>query len=181
MPQSSLDGPDAPCSPDTCYALPQLRNTAEPTISKRSPHKPRAHRLPGLLGCRLAAGLTQADIAARAGISRETLLRLEHGRPATAESVARLAGALMVSIRALTGDPEFDHVVTVRFRTCTKCQALRRLTAFVPIKGCRGHYGRCRACRAAAAKQRYHSSEQVRIAEIERARRNRRRGSSAAA
>jgi DNA-binding XRE family transcriptional regulator len=181
VPQSSLDGPDAPCSPDTCYALPQLRNTAEPTISKRSPRKPRAHRLPGLLGCRLAAGLTQADLAARAGISHETLLRLEHGRPATAESVARLAGALMVSIRALTGDPEFDHVVTVRFRTCTKCQALKRLTAFVPIKGCRGHYGRCRACRAAAAKQRYHSSEQVRIAEIERARRNRRRGFSAAA
>ena len=103
VPQSSLDGPDAPCSPDTCYALPQLRNTAEPTISKRSPRKPRAHPLPGLVGCRLAAGLTQADLAARAGISRETLLRLEHGRPATEESVARLAGALMVSIRALTG------------------------------------------------------------------------------
>jgi len=151
VPQTSLDGPCAPCSPDTCYALPQLRNTAEPIISKRSPRKPRAHPLPGLVGCRLAAGLTQADLAVRAGISRETLLRLEHGRPATAESVARLAGALMVAIRVLTSDSEFDHRVTVRFRTCTKCHALKRLTAFVPIKGCRGHYGRCRACRAAAA------------------------------
>jgi transcriptional regulator with XRE-family HTH domain len=126
-------------------------------------------------------GLTQADLAARAGISRETLLRLERGRPATAESVARLAGALMVAIRVLTRDSEFDRLVTVRFRTCTECHALKRLAAFVPIKGCRGHYGRCRACRAAAAKQRYHSSEQVRIAEIERARRNRQRGTNAAA
>ena len=114
VPQSSLDGPDAPCSPDTCYALPQLRNTAEPTISKRSPRKPRAHPLPGLLGCRLAAGLTQADLAARAGISRETLLRLEHGRPATAESVARLAGALMVAIRVLTSDSGFIETATSR-------------------------------------------------------------------
>ena len=87
----------------------------------------------------------------------------------------------MVAIRVLTSDSEFDRLVTVRFRTCTECHALKRLTAFVPIKGCRGHYGRCRTCRAAAAMQRYHSSEQVRIAEIERARRNRRRGSSAAA
>ena len=148
----------------------------------RNPHRTSNGRIrcPGLLACRLAAGLTQADLAVRVGISRETLLRLE-GRPATAESVARLAGALMVAIRVLTSDSEFDRLVTVRFRTCTECHALKRLTAFVPIKGCRGHYGRCRTCRAAAAKQRYHSSEQVRIAEIERARRNRRRGSSAAA
>ena len=180
--QSSLDGPGAPCLPGAGDdALPQPPNAAEPKTSKRSPHKQRAHSLPDLFACRLAAGLTQADLAVRAGISRETLLRLEHGRPATAESVARLAGALMVAIRVLTSDSEFDRLVTVRFRTCTECHALKRLTAFVPIKGCRGHYGRCRACRAAAAKQRYHSSEQVRIAEIERARRNRRPRFSAAA
>ena len=87
----------------------------------------------------------------------------------------------MVAIKVLTMDPGFDRHVTVRFRTCTECQALKRLTAFLPIKGCGGFYGRCRECRAAAAKQRYHSSERVRLAEVERARRNRQRKSSAPA
>ena len=87
----------------------------------------------------------------------------------------------MVAIKVLTKDPGFDRHVTVRFRTCTECQALKRLTAFLQIKGCGGYYGRCRACRAAAAKRRYHSSEQVRLAEVGRARRNRQLRSSAAA
>ena len=39
----------------------------------------------------------------------------------------------MVAIRVLTGDSEFDRLVTMRFRTCTECHALKRLTAFVPI------------------------------------------------
>src|SRR5713101_6118095 len=110
------------------------------------------HSLPGLVGRRLGAGLTQAELAAGAGISRETLLRLEHGRPGTTESIARLAGALMVPIRVLTRDPQFDRHVTAWFRTCSTCHQLKRLTRFTPIKGCRGHYGRCRACRAEAAK-----------------------------
>jgi DNA-binding XRE family transcriptional regulator len=181
-PESNPAGPGPACLPRPCNdAILQPPDSAVSQTSSRSPRRQPAHSLPGLVGCRLAAALTQADLATRAGISRETLLRLEHGRPATAESVARLAGALMVAIRVLTRDSEFDRLVTVRFRTCTECHALKRLAAFVPIKGCRGHYGRCRACRAAAAKQRYHSSEQVRVAEIERARRNRQRGSSAAA
>ncbi len=134
--------------------------------SKRLPPRRPTHSLPGLVGRRLGAGLTQAELAARAGISRETLLRLEHGRPGTTESIARLAGALMVPIRVLTRDPKFDRHVTARFRTCSKCHQLKRLTRFTPIKGCRGYYGRCRGCRAEAAKQRYHSNEQARLADI---------------
>jgi hypothetical protein len=40
-----------------------------------------------------------------------------------------------VAITVLTKDPGFDRLVTVRFRTCTECHALKRLTAFLPIKG----------------------------------------------
>jgi len=149
--------------------------------SKRLPPRRPTHSLPGLVGRRLGAGLTKAELAARAGISRETLLRLEHGRPGTTESIARLAGALMVPIRVLIRDPTFDRHVTPRFRTCSTCHLLKRLTRFTPIKGCRGYYGRCRACRAEAAKQRYHSNERARLADIERARRNRRHKQNAAA
>ena len=88
---------------------------------------------------------------------------------------------MMVAIKVLTKDPGFDRLVTLRFRTCTECQALKRLTAFLQIKGCGGYDGRCRACRAAAAKERYHSSEHVRLADMARARRNRQRRSSATA
>ncbi len=71
--QSSLDGTGAPCLPGAGDdALPQPPNAAEPKTSKPSPHKQRAHSLPGLFACRLAAGLTQADLAVRAGISRES-------------------------------------------------------------------------------------------------------------
>src|SRR5947207_3358767 len=87
------------------------------------------------------------------GVWIATFLRLELGRPGITESIARLAGALMVPIRVLTRDPQFDRHVTARFRTCSTCHQLKRLTRFTPIKGCRGHYGRCRACRAEAAKQ----------------------------
>jgi len=151
------------------------------TTAKRLPPRRATHALPGLVGRRLGAGLAQAELAARAGISRETLLRLEHGHRGTTESIARLAGASMVPIRVLTGDPEFDRHVAARFRTCSTCHQLKRLTSFTPIKGCRGYYGRCRACRAEAAKQRYHSNEQARLADIERTRRNRRRKQNAAA
>jgi DNA-binding XRE family transcriptional regulator len=54
--------------------------------------------LPGLLACRLAAHLTQPEPAARAGIARETLGRLERlRRRAQRETVQALAHALGVS------------------------------------------------------------------------------------
>lgn len=50
--------------------------------------------LPGLEASRIAAGLTQPELAARAGVARETLSRLEHGRPARPDAIGRLAVAL---------------------------------------------------------------------------------------
>jgi DNA-binding XRE family transcriptional regulator len=59
--------------------------------------------LPGLLAYRLAGGLTQPEVAKRAGIARETLARLERlHRGARAETVEALARALDVSPGSLT-------------------------------------------------------------------------------
>jgi len=59
--------------------------------------------LPGLLGYRLAAELTQPELAAHAGIARETLARLERlRRSARPETVERLANALGVQPASLT-------------------------------------------------------------------------------
>jgi chromosomal replication initiation ATPase DnaA len=63
--------------------------------------------LPGLLACRLAAGLTQPQLAQRAGIARETLARLERlRRRARPETVDALAQALEVSRQSLTAATE---------------------------------------------------------------------------
>ena len=181
--RAAASGGDPAAAELVTHALRLLWEPSESasSTSKRLPPRRPTHSLPGLVGCRLGAGLTQAELVARAGISRETLLRLEHGRPGTTESIARLAGALMVPIRVLTRDPKWDRHVTARFRTCSTCHQLKWLTRFTPIKGCRGYYGRCRVCRAEAAKQRYHSNEQARLADIERARRNRQHKQIAAA
>jgi len=59
--------------------------------------------LPGLLAARLAAELTQPELAARAGIARETLARLERlRRRAQPETAERLANALGVQPASLT-------------------------------------------------------------------------------
>jgi plasmid maintenance system antidote protein VapI len=63
--------------------------------------------LPGLLAYRLAAGLSQPEVAKRAGIARETLARLERlQRGARAETVEALARAFDVSPGSLTMSAE---------------------------------------------------------------------------
>ena len=57
-------------------------------------------------------------------------------------------------------------------RTCTECGETRAISAFVRIKGTARVYGRCRECRNARARERYHSSPEVRQADIARAARN---------
>ena len=54
-------------------------------------------------------------------------------------------------------------------RTCNTCGETKPLTPefFLPIKQ-GGFYGRCRVCRRARWKARYHSSEEFRRAEIAR-------------
>lgn len=59
---------------------------------------------------RRAQGLTQDQMAARAGISREWLAQLERGRPSRSLSVMlrliRRLGADLVVVSAKTGDDE---------------------------------------------------------------------------
>lgn len=54
--------------------------------------------LPGLWACRLAAGLTQQELAEQAGTGRSTVRSLEHSeRRAHATTIRRLSEALGVS------------------------------------------------------------------------------------
>ena len=57
-------------------------------------------------------------------------------------------------------------------RTCTDCTQTRPLEQFLPIRGTSYVYGRCRACRNARARERYHSTPEARAAEVARAWRN---------
>jgi DNA-binding XRE family transcriptional regulator len=145
-----------------------------PTPAMRGrPLEQRPYHLPllGLATCRSALGLTQAQaqLAVRAGMARETVLRLERGRPASMVSVEKLSKAQGSPIEELTRATRIDESAVGPVRTCTECGITKPLSAgFVPIKGCRGYYGRCRACRAAAARRRYHSNEQVRRTDIQR-------------
>jgi DNA-binding XRE family transcriptional regulator len=62
-----------------------------------------AKLLPGLLSGRLASGLTQPQLAARTGIARESLSRLERlRRRARPKTVDALATALKVTRSSLT-------------------------------------------------------------------------------
>jgi DNA-binding XRE family transcriptional regulator len=59
------------------------------------------HALPNV---RRAAGLTQLELAALAGIAPETLSRAERGRPARSRSIEALA-----AIGAMPATPSDDH------------------------------------------------------------------------
>jgi transcriptional regulator with XRE-family HTH domain len=66
--------------------------------------------LPGLLAARLAAALTQGELAARAGTSRSTVAYLEAGtRRARPRTVRALARALGVAPAALYAAPAEDR------------------------------------------------------------------------
>jgi hypothetical protein len=58
---------------------------------------------------------------------------------------------------------------------CLGCNEPKVLVEYVPIRIRPGaYYPRCRTCRNKAARERYHSTPEIRQAEIERARRNQR-------
>jgi len=61
-------------------------------------------------------------------------------------------------------------------RRCTECHEVKPIEAFVRIRSCKaGWYGRCRACRAKRARQRYQSDPLEREVQKARVRRNRAR------
>jgi ribosome-binding protein aMBF1 (putative translation factor) len=58
-------------------------------------------------------------------------------------------------------------------RACVDCGLLKSRDEFVRIReSVDGYYGRCRVCRNRRARERYHSSPEIRAAEIARSSRN---------
>ncbi len=62
-------------------------------------------KVPGLVRCRMAATLSQRELAARAGVSHVTIARLEGGHDAHPRTVRKLAEALEVKPAELMGQP----------------------------------------------------------------------------
>lgn len=59
--------------------------------------------LPALKGTRLRAGLSQRDLATKAGLTQRTIVKLEGGTPARPSTARKLAQALDVRIDFLAG------------------------------------------------------------------------------
>jgi hypothetical protein len=63
--------------------------------------------------------------------------------------------------------------VVTEVRTCIDCLEAKSLDQFLPIKSRPGqYYSRCRQCRNRCARERYHSTPEIRAAEIARASKN---------
>jgi transcriptional regulator with XRE-family HTH domain len=133
--------------------------------------------MPGLECRRRAAGMTQVTLARRVGLRPETLCRLEKQRQAAGlATVQRLAQALGVSATRLTRTAELRKPRRQQQteRVCTDCGLTKPLDAFTPIRASMtGRYGRCRACRARQARERYQFDPNERAIQKERVRRNR--------
>ena len=147
--------------------------TAEPTRAGTHLRASRTSgRLPGLRTWRTVAGVTQEELARRAGLARETLIRIENQqRGARPQTIRRLADALLVAPSTLTGSPGLDASIDEPLRTCTDCGGLRPTRAFLPIAGTPYVYGRCRLCRNRRKKERYYSTPDILAAERARSRR----------
>jgi len=151
----------------------RIRNSPGYRPTQPQPLNRAPRLLPDLSFWSVVAGLTQAELARRAGVARQTVVALEgQRRPASLETIRRLAAALLVAPSMLTGNDDLDGLVDEDFRRCKGCGALRPQHAFTPAKGTPYVYLRCRICRAARAKAQYHSDPRVRAAVIERAARN---------
>ena len=154
-------------SDDSVTAQPAQADCGTPRASRR---------LPGLRHWRAQAGLTQEQLASRAGVARETLIRIEHQqRGATPETIWRLAPMLLVAPSMLTGASDLDASIDEPLRTCTDCGALRPSRAFQPIAGTSYVYSRCRLCRSRRKRQRYSSTPDILAAERARSQRNKQR------
>jgi transcriptional regulator with XRE-family HTH domain len=63
-------------------------------------------KLPGLLRQRLLATLTQEELAAKAGVRRPTITRLERGGETRPATIRKLADALGCTSKDLLDNPE---------------------------------------------------------------------------
>jgi transcriptional regulator with XRE-family HTH domain len=123
--------------------------------------------------------LTQAQLAERIGVSRETISRGETGRPVTAVVVQRIADALVLAPSSLIGYPDLDGAETA-YRTCTDCGARRPRHGFLGVKGTPYVYLCCRLCRARRKRERYRRDPYEREKERSRTRAYKLRGRAAA-
>jgi DNA-binding XRE family transcriptional regulator len=137
--------------------------------------KPRALRLPHLRAWRSRRGWDQAQLAEAAGVARETIGRMEHGRAGRRDVILSLADALDVAPSELTGTADLDALTGLEYQMCKGCRARRRARCFVRVRGTPYLYLRCRMCRAARARERYHASADERAKQLARAQRNYRR------
>ena len=127
--------------------------------------------------------MTQLELAQRVALRPETICRLEKQRQAAGIRAAqKLARALRVSPEQLTSGVDVAQIAPEvkrarqqqSERICTDCGQTKPVDAFVRIRACQeGWYGRCRACRARRARERYQSDTQERERQKARVKRNR--------
>jgi transcriptional regulator with XRE-family HTH domain len=62
--------------------------------------------IPRLFHFRLERGLTVAELAEQSGVNRQTIARIESGKPASVPTVYRLAKALGITVDELRREAE---------------------------------------------------------------------------
>ena len=145
-----------------------------PSIGEINVLRPTAFALRGVASWRELGRLTQARLAARVGIARETLVRIENGRPARRDVAERIAERLVLAPSVMIGTIELDDPDRKAYRQCTDCGGPRPVRGFVAIKDTAGVYLCCRICRARRARERYQSNPQERERQKARVRSSRR-------
>jgi len=88
---------------------------AEIKEGAKTTNEGRSHLLPGLRACRLAAGISQHELAARIGGTQATVRQLERGyRGAFVSTIAKLCEALEVVPKDLLCGSDTNHEETRR-------------------------------------------------------------------
>lgn len=76
------------------------RRSAQRSVSDET----RGVLVPGLAALRKRAGLSQKELAARSGVTRQTISRIEQGGHAYYDTIDKLAKALRISRKRLLED-----------------------------------------------------------------------------
>ena len=134
--------------PSTLAAVSPPDVVLVPRLARQPPKPTRGPPVPYLAEWRQRAGPTQAHLAQRAGLARETIVRAENGRSPRPDVIVRLAEALVLAPSMLTGTAELDTLTDEAYLACTSCGAFRPVRGFVAIRGTSYFHRRCRACRA---------------------------------
>jgi hypothetical protein len=113
--------------------------------------------------------LTQAELAGRIGVARETISRCETGRAVHPAMVRGIADALLLAPSVLIGSTDLDAPADA-YRTCRRCGARRPQHGFLREKGpstCICVSRICRTRRETLTDGRAHSSEVARLRSLQ--------------